>query len=138
MTSTKARLYQDVTFRATNGTKTTTRILQEVRRGPIGAHGLDSWEGIPLSIPAIPPTGLGGCRIIDVTYRLEFVVDPSGIGFDLKISMPIMIGNIPLRTFFQQILPARQNHGVPSCDQLAGKSRSRTAERCTWPESIWT
>ena len=109
MNATKARLYQDVTFRATNGIKSTTRILQEVRRGPIGAHGSDSWEGVPLAIPAIPPSGLGGCRIIDVTYRLEFIVDPSGIGFDLKISMPIMIGNIPLRHVFQQIVPPRSN-----------------------------
>ena len=113
MNASKARLHQDVTFRATNGIKNTTRILQEVRRGPIGAHGLDSWEEMPLRIPPIPPTGLGGCRIIDVTYRLEFIVDPSGIGFDLKISMPIMIGNIPLRTFFQQIIPARTNHPDP-------------------------
>ena len=110
MNSTKARLYQDVTFRATNGTKQTSRILQEVRRGPIGAHGLDSWEAQPLTIPAIPPTGLGGCRIIDVAYRLEFIVDPSGMGFKLKISMPIMIGNIPLRSIFQQIIPARPNY----------------------------
>ena len=113
MNASKARLYQDVTFRATNGIKNTTRILQEVRRGPIGAHGQDSWEEMPLRIPAIPPTGLGGCRIIDVTYRLEFIVDPSGIGFDLKISMPITIGNIPLRNFFQQIIPARTNHPDP-------------------------
>ena len=110
MNSTKARLYQDVTFRATNGIKKTSRILQEIRRGPIGAHGLDSWEAQPLTIPAIPPTGLGGCNIIDVAYRLEFIVDPSGIGFDLKISVPIMIGNIPLRSIYQQIFPVRPNY----------------------------
>ena len=33
--------------------------------------------------------------------RLEFHVDPSGIGFDLVNKIPITIGTIPLRAVFQ-------------------------------------
>ena len=110
MNCTKARLFQDVVFRATNGTKSSTRILQEVRRGPIKTGETDVWNGQPLSIPAVPPSGLGGCRIIDVSYRLEFLVDPSGIGFNLVVSIPITIGTIPLRSYFQQIAAARPSY----------------------------
>ena len=109
MKSTKIRLYQDVVFRATNKTKNTTRILQEHCRGPIGQNSFDSWVETPLSIPPIAPTGLGGCTIIDVSYRLEFIVDPQRFGFALKISSPMMIGNIPLKSCFHQILPPEMN-----------------------------
>lgn len=34
-------------------------------------------------------------------FRLEFHVDPSGIGFDLVNKIPITIGTIPLRAVFQ-------------------------------------
>ena len=34
-------------------------------------------------------------------FRLEFQVDPSGIGFDLVNIIPITIGTIPLRAVFQ-------------------------------------
>ena len=34
-------------------------------------------------------------------FRLEFRVDPSGIGFDLVTTIPIRIGTIPLRAVFQ-------------------------------------
>ena len=52
-----------------------------------------------MRIPEVPPTGLaGGCSIIDVQYRLDFRVDiPSA--FDLKVSVPIIIGNIPLEEY---------------------------------------
>ena len=108
MNYTQARLIQDVTFRATNGTKKTARILQEVRRGPIEEGSSDTWNGQPLSIPPVPPSGLGGCRIIDVSYRLEFRVDPSGLGFDLVVSIPITIGTIPLQTYFRQMAAANR------------------------------
>ena len=95
--STKTRLYQDITFYASEGkTRTMSRILQEVKNGPIEANSTDSWEGIPLTIPSVPPTGLGGCRIIEVTYRLILIVSPRGFGYDLSVSLPIEIGNIPL------------------------------------------
>ena len=110
MNCTKIRLLQDVTFRATNGTKTTNRILQEVKRGPIEPGKSDTWNGQPLAIPPIPPSGFGGCRIIDISYHLEFRVDPSGMGFDLVVKIPITIGTIPLRSYIERLAAARSNH----------------------------
>jgi hypothetical protein len=39
----------------------------------------------------------GNCHIISVTYTLEFRVIPSGMSFDLVVSLPITIGTIPLQ-----------------------------------------
>ena len=118
MNCTKARLYQDVKFKAPNGTKTRTRILQELTRGPIEAGDSFSYEDEPLSIPPVPPSGLSGCRIIDVPYRLEFLVYRSGISIDLKVSIPITIGTIPLRIYFQQLASASPNY--PQSNTMTG------------------
>merc|ERR1712029_291529 len=93
-------LIQEVVFRATNGTKKTHKILNEVRQGQILPGNSDVWNNKPVAIPAVPPSGLGGCGIIDVSYRLEFRVDPSGPHFDLVLGVPITIGTIPLRSMF--------------------------------------
>ena len=52
-----------------------------------------------MRVPEVPPTSLaGGCSIIDVQYRLDLKVDiPSA--FDLKVSVPIIIGTIPLEEY---------------------------------------
>ena len=42
---------------------------QELRRGQIIAGDTDIWNGELLRIPPVPPTGLGGCSIIAVSYR---------------------------------------------------------------------
>ena len=85
------------------------KFLQEVENGPIEANSTDSWEDIPLTIPSVPPTGLGGCRIIEVTYRLLFIVRPRGCGYDLSVSLPIEIGNIPLIGSLVRNVSARVN-----------------------------
>ena len=41
----------------------------------------------------------GNCSIIDVQYRLDFRVEPSGPAFDLLVSVPIIIGTIPLQQY---------------------------------------
>ena len=43
-------------------------------------------------------TGLAGsCSIIDLQYRLDLHVDPSGPSFDLVVRLPFMLGTIPLQ-----------------------------------------
>ena len=45
-------------------------VLQEVKKGVIQAGESESWEGVEVKVPAVPPTGLGGnCSIISVTYK---------------------------------------------------------------------
>ena len=53
-----------------------------------------------MRIPSVPPTHLAGsCSIMDVQYTLDFHVDPSGPSFDLVVSIPIIIGTIPLQEY---------------------------------------
>ena len=88
-------LVEIVEYRATNKKKRERRVVSEVRRGQILPGTSDYWEGVTLRVPALPPTKLAGhCSIIDVQYRLEFHVDPSGIAFDLVVGIPIIIGTI--------------------------------------------
>ena len=79
------------------GTKIVSTIIQEAHGGPINAKSYKSWEGNPFSIHVIPTTGIGLCKIITVNYRLEFIVSTSGIGSHLRVSLPIVVGNIPIR-----------------------------------------
>jgi hypothetical protein len=111
MNCTKARLIEDVTFRTShNVTLHSTRTtLQEVQRGPIAPGESDEWNYQPLLIPPIPPSSLGECRIIDISYHLEFRVVPSGIGWDLVVEIPIIIGTIPFRSDYENVAAARPN-----------------------------
>ena len=81
-------------YRATSKKRTERRVVSEVRRGQIPPGTSDYWEGVTMRVPALAPTKLAGsCSIIDVQYRLEFHVDPSGPAFDLVVGIPIIIGN---------------------------------------------
>ena len=84
----------------------------------IKAKSYKSWEGNPFSIPVIPTTGIGICKIITVNYRLEFIVNTSGIGSYLKVSLPIVVGNIPLRRYTGENLPIM---APISSSQVSGK-----------------
>ena len=84
-----------------DGTKSTQRILQVKKKGRIPEGGSDSWDGELIYIPPVPPTGLEGCNIIDVSYSLKFEVEPRGFNLwdndrGVEVSFPITIGNIPL------------------------------------------
>merc|ERR1712083_420112 len=71
------------------------------------------WEGVIMRIPAVPPTNLAGnCRIISVTYTLEFRVIPSGMSFDLVVKLPITIGTIPLQEYIGTLAPPPYPGGI--------------------------
>merc|ERR1712088_431199 len=81
-----------VTYITYRKNKTTRRPICEIQRG-----GQDMWEDVKMRVPALAPTNLGGvCNIMNVQYELEFHVDPSGVGFDLVVTQPILVGTIPL------------------------------------------
>ena len=105
MSCTKARLHQKVVYKAgpasrsiITASRSTTTKISEVGQGRIAAGASDSWNAVPLPIPQVVPSNLGGCNInvIHVTYTLEFRVVTSCIGRDLKLKLPIWIGTIPL------------------------------------------
>ena len=79
MTNTTVQLVETVTFKAGGHTKSTTRIVAEQRRGRIGPGDSDVWNRIPMPVPGLPPSNLGGsCNIIQLQYLLQLNVHPSG------------------------------------------------------------
>lgn len=49
-----------------------------------------------LLIPALPPTNLDYCKIIQISYVLKIKPKVSGMHRDNKLSIPIVIGTVPL------------------------------------------
>jgi hypothetical protein len=64
-------LVQNATFFAQSSKRQGTKTLSEVKRPGVDPGDTDIWQGRLLQIPAVPPTKLGGCRIIDVEYQLR-------------------------------------------------------------------
>jgi len=106
MTGSFLNLVEVVTFKTARKNKTEQRVVAEIRRGRIAPGDSDLWEGVLMRVPAVPPTNLAGsCNIIDVQYKLDFHVDPSGMSFDLVVSLPITIGTIPLMEYIPTLAP---------------------------------
>ena len=56
----------------------------------------DSFVNVPFEIPAVPPSELELCGIIDISYRIVMSIS-LGLVSGFKVTIPIEIGNIPIR-----------------------------------------
>ncbi|CAH1798043.1 unnamed protein product [Owenia fusiformis] len=97
MKASRVEFKQIIAFHATRKTRHSTNTIQTLQKGEIDAGGTESWENVQLVVPPLPPSHLVGCRIIDIRYILNFVVDPSGPAFDLEVPLEVIIGTIPLQ-----------------------------------------
>lgn len=111
---TKAVLLAIVTYKAHSQNMRDVKVISEASQGAIPPGESDVWNAVPLRVPAVPPSGLTGCNIIDVHYEVNFIVDPSGPAFDLLVTLPIVVGTIPLRDFFNvyQTQPPRYKESL--------------------------
>ena len=66
-----AFLFQVTSYHATTKTRTNFQCVASLSRGEIPPHGSDVWSGDQMIIPAIPPSYLVGCSIIDIRYILQ-------------------------------------------------------------------
>lgn len=101
MTCSKASLIMEVKYIARSKTRTVRNVINQMLHGQIDGGGTDVWMGEKLHIPAVPPSYLKGCNIIDIRYYLAIIVDPSGLGFDLYVPLEVVIGSIPLASIAQ-------------------------------------
>ncbi|XP_075934333.1 arrestin domain-containing protein 3-like [Anarhichas minor] len=90
----KAALYQTQTFFAKGKGKQIQQLVSNLRGDPLPQGKSQSWEGKLLKIPPVSPSILG-CPIIRVEYALVVYVDVPG-GLNLSLSLPLVIGTIPL------------------------------------------
>uniref|UniRef100_A0A673ADP7 Arrestin domain-containing protein 3 n=1 Tax=Sphaeramia orbicularis TaxID=375764 RepID=A0A673ADP7_9TELE len=90
----KAALYQTQTFFAKGKGKQIEQLVSNLRGDPLPQGKSQSWEGKLLKIPPVSPSILD-CPIIRVEYALVVYVDVPG-GLNLSLSLPLVIGTIPL------------------------------------------
>ncbi|XP_026210463.1 arrestin domain-containing protein 3b [Anabas testudineus] len=90
----KAALYQTQTFFAKGKGKQIQQLVSNLRGDPLLQGKSQSWEGKLLKIPPVSPSILD-CPIIRVEYALMVYVDIPG-GLNLSLSLPLVIGTIPL------------------------------------------
>ncbi|KAK6180226.1 hypothetical protein SNE40_012418 [Patella caerulea] len=105
MTSSFADIRMTVQYHATTKTRTRCNIVSKIWHGAIEPGDSDMWNGDHLPVPPLPPSGLRGCRIIDIRYTAVLNVVPSGLAFDLVVPIDILIGSIPLQAVAQQYGP---------------------------------
>ena len=61
---------QKTTYVGSGKTKELVKTVSELQRQGIEANDRDVFNGLSLHIPPLPPSFLGGCRIIDIKYFL--------------------------------------------------------------------
>jgi len=96
MDSSTIRIDQTISFHATSKTRRSFCTVAKIQGNTIEPMATEVYRNVPLKIPAVAPSGLEGCRIIDIQYVFELEVDPSGPSFDIDLPIAITIGTIPL------------------------------------------
>ncbi|CAL4067293.1 unnamed protein product [Meganyctiphanes norvegica] len=98
----KLKLIKDAIYHASSGaTKSYTMTLGKMMKEDITAPGVQViWTETGPVIPAVPPSYLQYCNIIDMRYRIQIILSPKGFSRSIKLEQPIIIGSIPLREHF--------------------------------------
>ncbi|XP_068972903.1 arrestin domain-containing protein 2-like isoform X3 [Bombus flavifrons] len=102
------KLLRTAHFRTSTNTMIHKKVIMKTRHSPpFPAHGRLSSE---ILIPAIPPSNLQYCGIIDLEYELVVTVHVSGPYSKMRRHYPILIGTIPLHRPALRLL-----HSVVPC-----------------------
>lgn len=94
----EAYLQQNVIYSAKSGSKFCkgeTKIGL-ITHGAIGSRDVQNWVNERLAIPSLPPSRLGGCKLINVDYLFNFLVVVENAD-NISLTIPVIIGTIPLR-----------------------------------------
>ncbi|XP_023275190.1 arrestin domain-containing protein 3-like [Seriola lalandi dorsalis] len=115
----KAALYQTQTFFAKGKGKQIQQLVSNLRGDPLPQGKSQSWEGKLLKIPPVSPSILD-CPIIRVEYALVVYVDVPG-GLNLSVSLPLVIGTIPLHASTTRTSSISSNCSTLSWLGLSGR-----------------
>ncbi|XP_071547693.1 arrestin domain-containing protein 17-like [Panulirus ornatus] len=116
---TRLLLLQVVTYIMPNGVKEMVeeRVLKEIVRGIIPPGESDMWENVGITVPPLVPANVHlTCRLLHVQYRIDLILEPPLPSSDLRVSLPLTIGSVPLRNRFSSFLPpgeTRKPTGLP-------------------------
>lgn len=76
-------------------TKNETITISEINCGKVNKKCSTTFDQT-LNIPALPPSNMNYCRILNVAYEVWVVAKMSGFHSDSTIKIPITLGTIPL------------------------------------------
>ncbi|XP_046400590.1 uncharacterized protein LOC124166919 [Ischnura elegans] len=134
---TRARLMQVVTYHSTSGgrSKVDEVVVREAARGQVPRGEADTWDEeakghcpqppVSIEIPPLPANFKCSefCKIIDVDYRLDFVVEVEGEPEPLHIRMPIVVGTVPLERVFRTMeMGPRRRSTASAAEKMEGPS----------------
>lgn len=68
MKRTSAEIVQKVTYHATAKSKCVEKVVVQIFGQECRPHGTISWTNEKLQIPAVPPSEMTHCKIIDIHY----------------------------------------------------------------------
>lgn len=85
-------------------TKTRERIesSSEIRHSGVQRKSKEN-AVVHMIFPAVPPTNITFCSIIQVSYFIQIVAKVGGMHFSPILSLPVTIGTVPLATSYRPI-----------------------------------
>jgi len=73
LSSTAVQLVEKTIFKAQGKLKENVRLVGDMTRSR--GHNPEEWDHFPITMPALPPSGLPHCTIIELSYVLQVIVD---------------------------------------------------------------
>ncbi|XP_064616311.1 arrestin domain-containing protein 2-like [Liolophura sinensis] len=91
-------LVQFTTFHTRSGSKRWRHTIYTRPRTSFAPGETLELSQEPIPVPPLPPSGLPGCKLVDIIYTLRVKVKVKGL--ECKIPINLTIGTIPLRSVF--------------------------------------
>ncbi|KAF4523318.1 hypothetical protein B566_EDAN011797 [Ephemera danica] len=103
----KLLFVKSVTYRAKAGsTKLDEVNISEKQLGYVDPGKSQTWTKEALAIPALPPSNLSNCNIINLNYYVRLILKPSGWHQGVTLSLPVLLGTIPFHQHFSNFSSA--------------------------------
>lgn len=128
-TAVKVKLQRMVKYTSTYPEVETKEVHSTVREGIYGSVPKFRRKHILATIPvlSVPPSTLGTCKCIDISYRLKVKVVVAGWHKGLKVKVPITVGTVPLRD-----TPSGDN--VDAAVPVGDAAKTYKALECFFPQ----
>ncbi|GJQ81950.1 hypothetical protein Trydic_g20415 [Trypoxylus dichotomus] len=94
------KFQQDITFCSqfpSRAVKKDTKVFGKMKLGSVNGKDSKTWNQM-LLIPPLPPSSLGYCSIIQSEYQLFLEASTGAFHVNLRTSIPITIGTVPVIT----------------------------------------
>ncbi|XP_071167943.1 arrestin domain-containing protein 3-like isoform X2 [Mytilus edulis] len=93
---------KNVRYHSQKKSKTHQNVIAHMKRNVSKSIDTDVLED-KILIPSIPPSFLNGCNIIDISYILEVIIQPSGLSFDIPVRMELIVGTYPMESTIRSL-----------------------------------